>query len=138
MRFMLYLSCILGGAMLKKYNLFLLFVTLSVLFFSCGPTCEPGQVFLKDSNECVTDTCVNFHCGTGASCVVTTGGPKCECPSPFQSLDENGNCYYGGLDDVNCSEHGTVSINSSGTPTCNCKSGYKQLGSGIFSCVPTS
>ncbi len=124
--------------MLKMYYLLSIFSVLAMLFFSCGPTCEPGQVLLKEKNECVVDTCINFHCGTGASCVVTTNGPKCECPSPFQSLDANGNCYYGGLDEVTCSSKGTVKVSSSGKPYCDCDSGYKQLADGVYSCVPST
>ncbi len=121
--------------MLKTYYLFLIFSILITLFFSCGPTCEPGQVYSKEENECVVDTCINFHCGTGASCVVTKKGPICQCSSAFQTLDENGDCKYDGLDDVSCSGHGHVTI-SSGKPKCSCDTGYKEMNNGVLACVP--
>jgi hypothetical protein len=125
-------------SMFKK---FFLLSTLSLLFFSCDPgvTCPSGEVYQEELNECVTNTCINVNCGQGAACVVTTKGPKCSCSSPLEKMDASGNCHYDESSEITCSgtDRGTPVVNS-GQVSCSCKSGYKQLASGVYSCVPTS
>ncbi len=85
-----------GGSMFKGL-LFSVFLLVSgFLSLSCNPfnMCTGGQVYSKELNECVEDTCIGYSCGEDQKCIVTTKGPKCECNSSQMVASEGGKCHY--------------------------------------------
>jgi len=116
---------------------FLLFL-LPFLFIAChddDPSCPKGKVLAEGSNTCVENFCLNNPCKINQKCTVGISGPICTCISSEQKMDENGNCYYDELLNVNCSSHGHI---PQGGDKCQCDAGYELLSGNKFICVPKS